>query len=128
MPKDFAHDNHYITRALKMKDKSRRRAGKPFIFPLRRLEKKDYIPILSLKMTKKEKKEVIKGVLKLIMIAASIKFMFMIDSMLEFVVDTIGKGMIQESVREFSHSSRFKKCLLFINSTKFSKMFIELYS
>ena len=120
MPKDFAHDNHYITRALKMKDKSRRRAGKPFIFPLRRLEKKDYIPILSLKMTKKEKKEVIKGVLKLIMIAASIKFMFMIDSMLEFVVDTIGKGMIQESVREFSHSSRFKKCLLFINSKKFS--------
>jgi len=40
------------------------------------------------------------------MISASIKFMFMIDSMLEFVVDTIGKGMIQESVREFSHSSR----------------------
>ena len=42
------------------------------------------------------------------MTAASIKFMFMIDRMLEFVVDTIGKGMIQESVREFSHSSRFE--------------------
>ena len=63
-------------------------------------------------MTKKEKKEVIKGVLKLIMIAASIKFMFMIDNVLEFVVDTNGKGMIQESVREFTHSSRFEKCLI----------------
>lgn len=58
--KDFSHDNRYITRALRAKDTKRKLQGKPYLFPLRRLERKVMIPLLGRKMSNEEFKKTVK--------------------------------------------------------------------
>ena len=115
--KELSFDNKYVTKPLKRKDRLRRELGKPYIFPLKKLEKKSYLNFFSLKIEPDEKIMIMKGVSRSLIYMGIVYGMVWLTNNLYIVLKwmTTGRyilpqffsydlvGFAQEKVRELHH-------------------------
>jgi hypothetical protein len=96
--KELSFDNKYVTKPLKRKDRLRRELGKPYIFPLKKLEKKTYLNFFSLKIEPDEKIMIMKGVSRSLIYMGIVYGMVWLTNNLYIVLKwmTTGRFIIQQ--------------------------------
>jgi len=104
--KELSFDNKYVTKPLKRKDRLRRELGKPYILPLKKLEKKSYLDFFSLKIEPDEKIMIMKGVSRSIIYMGIVYGMIWLTNNLYIVLKWMTTGS-HFFVQCFFHFFRF---------------------
>uniref|UniRef100_A0A8C9ZNW4 DC-STAMP domain containing 1 n=1 Tax=Sander lucioperca TaxID=283035 RepID=A0A8C9ZNW4_SANLU len=106
--KDVRFDNVYITTYFRQIDARRRRAGKRFLLPMKKSERKKFIEPCSLKIHPEELKQVSSGVFQLLSVSLLSFVLLIVDFSLFHVLDIVSRHTFTQFNLTSSHQVDIK--------------------
>ncbi|XP_023126280.2 E3 ubiquitin-protein ligase DCST1 isoform X2 [Amphiprion ocellaris] len=106
--RDINFDNTYITTYFRQIDARRRRAGKRFLLPLKKSEKKEFIYPWSLKIHAEELQQVTSGLFQVMFVSLLSVILLAVDFSLFHVLDIVSRHTISQFNLTSSHQVDFR--------------------